>query len=364
MSFHSLPFDLVLLGVVVFFVALLALLRMMRRGPSGVREDVVTVSIIRSGNLVEQRTTRLTYPNHPGPVFAITWSPDGRYLAAGQQSVVCVWLAKLGQSVFTYTGHSSSVRSLAWSPRGKFQLISGSEDRSVQLWLFKLCGNLQQFKAYTPHEVLSLAWSPEGGAFVCGGDVRIRLYSGMWPEIQSVSFETQLNDPVQAIAWSPTGEYIATAGYDGYIDLWNVASRQRVVVYAALDTEVTALAFTPSGTSLVASYVDGVVRVWQVLETGTLPTQLMDDAPVMRYPALTFREHAKRVAAVAVSPDGVWVASGGVEKTVRVWSLETGDMRFAYQVQSHVLSLVWSPSGKHLAVGSSDTPLHVIRVPS
>jgi WD40 repeat protein len=76
----------------------------------------------------------LTYQRHTNEVTAISWSPDGRYIASGSwDHTVQVWNAKTGQPLVIYRGHSDNVDALAWSPDGRL-IASGSWDRTVQVW--------------------------------------------------------------------------------------------------------------------------------------------------------------------------------------------------------------------------------------
>ena len=69
------------------------------------------------------------------------------------------------------------------------------------------------------------------------------------------------------------------------------------------------MAFSPDGQSVVSGSIDKTVRLWSV-ESGEL----------MR----TMEGHTDQVNSVAFSPDGQSVVSGSLDKTVRLWSVESG----------------------------------------
>src|SRR5579884_2470762 len=77
---------------------------------------------------------RLSYMGHAGPVYAVGWSPDGRYLAsAGQDGTVRVWNGADGKTMTIYRGHTQPVKVAVWSPDGR-SIASGGDDASLQVW--------------------------------------------------------------------------------------------------------------------------------------------------------------------------------------------------------------------------------------
>src|SRR6266567_4673103 len=74
------------------------------------------------------------YRGHSDKVFAVAWSPGGRYIASGSRdTTVHVWDAVSGTRASIYRGHTNCLLSVAWSPAGK-QLASGCTDGVVQVW--------------------------------------------------------------------------------------------------------------------------------------------------------------------------------------------------------------------------------------
>jgi WD40 repeat protein len=75
-----------------------------------------------------------TLNGHTEPVFGVTFSPDGRWLAsASNDKTVKIWNVQTGKAVKTLTGHTDSTHGIAFSPDGKL-LAGGSYDSTVTIW--------------------------------------------------------------------------------------------------------------------------------------------------------------------------------------------------------------------------------------
>jgi len=85
-------------------------------------------------------THLLSYSGHTLQVYALNWSPDGRYIASGNGGsfsdtdfAIHVWDTHTGQRCLMYTGHTGPVQSIRWSPDGG-RVASASYDGTVQIW--------------------------------------------------------------------------------------------------------------------------------------------------------------------------------------------------------------------------------------
>ena len=130
-------------------------------------------------------------------------------------------------------------------------------------------------------------------------------------------YERHIGDVVTAV-YSPDGLWIASAGTDRTIRVWEAANRHDVAVLHGHTGVVTDLAFTADGRRLASTSqsgrqeftCDGTVRLWEVTRNA--------DASVLR-------GHTSYIYPVAYSPDGQWIASGGWDNTVRLWDAATGE---------------------------------------
>ena len=103
---------------------------------------------------------------------------------------------------------------------------------------------------------------------------------------------------------------------------------------------VWAVAFSPDGLLLASGSADCTVRLWDPTTGATVQT---------------LERHSNSVRAVAFSPDGMLLASGSADRTVQLWDPTTGATVQTLEDHSGwVQAVAFSPDGRLLASGSDD----------
>ena len=146
------------------------------------------------------------------------------------------------------------------------------------------------------------------------------------------------NNIVFDVAFSPDGKTLAST--DGTVRLWNLSTGQEIRNLVGRDAELDAVAWSPDGHRLATAGSDGVVVVWNA-DTGD--------------PIGASAAHPTRLGAVAWSPDGTRVAAGGVDNQLLVYNSATGAIEHVIRAETHdIRSIAWSPDGHHLTAAGGE----------
>ncbi len=166
---------------------------------------------------------------------------------------------------------------------------------------------------------------------------------------------------VFALALSPDGKRVATAESDGSVWLWDTANGKLLWCGEGHNGPAYCVAFSPDSATIASGGLDAKVRLWDAA-TGKQRDHYTDPADgtgVVVMGAVAVPN--ARVFAVAFSPDGKTLATGGQNNAVRLWDVKTGkklrELRSTPAAAVH--GLAWSPDGKRLAAAHGAAAVHL-----
>ena len=149
---------------------------------------------------------------------------------------------------------------------------------------------------------------------------------------------------VNALAWSPDGNFIASASDDTFVQVFEAATGTRRLIYRGHTEEVAAVAWSPTGQLIASAGQDRTVQIWNAASGGA--------------PVYTYTGHTDRVNGVAWSAKGQVLSSGSDDKSVQVWQSGNGHRIFTFLGHTAgVLCVGWQPNQSSVASGSWDGTL-------
>ena len=279
----------------------------------------------------------------------IAFSPDNNLIAVPSAIGTWIYDAQTGEALNLLTGHIDTIESIAFSPDGNILATGGgSDDKTVRLWDTKTHTNIMTLSGHTG-SVNSIAFSPDGKVLATGGGYRdntVRLWD---PQIGS-SKGTLFGHigRVESIAFSPDGKVLATGGgyQDNMVQIWDIETGTHKLTLTGHPWEVKSIAFSPDGETLATAggWVDGTVRLWDVASFFTVALKELSE------PEAILTGHTRGVNSVAFSPDGKVLVSGSSD-TICLWDMTS--RTYITTLSEGAGSVVFSPDGYQLASSSS-----------
>ncbi|MYA71347.1 hypothetical protein F4009_07795, partial [Candidatus Poribacteria bacterium] len=349
---------------------------------------------------------------HKGYINSITFSPNGKFIATGSRDATAtLWDVETGTACFNIT-HQDSVTSTAFSPDGTL-LAASSRDSTATLWHIdteeirwtlthesrEITFDIGHVETFNTGGIGDIAFSPDGKYFATAGQ-RTDLCTTLWDvETGEPLWHVTHEKQIDAVAFSPDGTSMATYYEDDAVSVLRVADG--ILIPPAIHAEKwikikrnlsidhdkdgwgRRVQFSPDGKHL-AEFKTGSnsLTLWDI-NTGkkikafdgvsgsalTLASSAeghcfgLSRTPDPEYDTVELWDEEKRasfthsgfVITVAMSPNGTFLATGGIDKKVKLWHVET--QQCFQTLSGHIggiVSLAFSPDETLLASGGGD----------
>lgn len=182
-----------------------------------------------------------------------------------------IWDTTTGQTVLSYTGHTESIYALAWSPDGKY-LASASDEALVRVWKATTGADVGLYQGHAQPGTVSgaekgiaaVAWSPEGTRLASSASVGVRVW-------EARTGQTLLTYPHPSVyrgpvAWSPDGRRLASLAFKEYahvVQVWNPDTGETSSSYTGHTRYIFTLAWSPDGRYIASGGRDRTTQVWE-----------------------------------------------------------------------------------------------------
>ena len=270
---------------------------------------------------------------HDGSIRGLAATADGQtVVTAGEDGRLRLWSAAGLQEQRTVLGDFGSVDDMALAPNGKRVATCATRlttsEMGVQLW--DLATGAEQKRLRGPAaNVRCVAISPDSKAIAAGADdslVWVWMADAGGPKTFCMKGHAGSVTSIRFVA----ADSLLTAGADGTVRQWDLrAGKPKGTL--------------PAGAGPLAALAYGGKRV---AAAGEFLAVRQPGGAFVRYPG-----HAGNVLCAAFSPDGRLLATGGADKTLRVWATDDGKQLASYPHVAAVRTVAFAPDGRALFTG-------------
>ena len=295
---------------------------------------------------------------------AVCWSPDGKKLIAGNDFTDKIYvLDAFGTSTTPTVYNNASVNANNGNPAVYTEVAPGplqnhfSVTNSSEIQVWNLARTDQPETSYEANEDLgAMAWSRDGKTLVSlsstlAGNFQLFLWQGAnrqspqsWnlPQRNSGLSFFRLAD---TIAWSPVDPNILLVSDADVAYIWDIQQKKPVVMLGAQGQGVAStpvigkLSWSPNGRYVAGSYDrlgngealqalnNPRIFVWDVqalLKQLTPSSATTAQEPLLTFTSQNALQHTKSITAFDWSPDGRYIATASLDKTVIIWKVDGG----------------------------------------
>lgn len=303
--------------------------------------------------VVVKETEARVLQGHKKGVTQVAFLNETQVVSSSLDHTLKVWDVTSAKCRATFTGHRDEVFALTVSADGKYLASTGYDGRII---VYKASGKILQTLKGFKRWTVCLAISPDSSILAtCTMAGIIRGW-----DIQSgkTIFELKTRGWETAMAWSPDGNFLAVGNFN--IEIWDLNQSKMIKTIQGHSNTIRSIAWHPQGDMLASCGLDKSVQLVD-LSTGEIEAVIKPKGYIQTHDNKMYRVPLPMVlTAVTFSPDGKILAFAGAGHIIYLRDISTQEeLRILVGHKMTVTGIAFSPDGKTLASSSLDRTLRL-----
>lgn len=207
-----------------------------------------------SGDLIHE------YPDANSTITDIKWRYDGKQFAISAYNGVVLYDPTKPEPLHRFEWQGSTL-TLEWSPDGKY-IATGDQDSTVHFWITESGQDLQMWGYET--KVLELSWSLNSRYLATGGGTQVVIWdcSGKGPaNTKPITLEGHQH-LIKHLKFQRQGMLLASGGNEGLLAIWKVEKKKPgLLADAVFKAPIAGMAWSPDDRCIAVSDESGTLSI-------------------------------------------------------------------------------------------------------